>query len=61
MKEFDTVIILEDIGKAKEGNLGCILEIFNHGESYFIEAFDKSGDSLGVETVRPNQIELYVD
>jgi len=61
MKELDAVILQEDVGKGKEGNIACIIEIFNHGESYLIEVFDEVGDSLGIESVKHSQIELYID
>lgn len=59
MKQHDAVVLIEEFKDVPLFSIGCIVEIFNNGESYLVEWYDDSGDSMGIDSVKPNEIKLY--
>lgn len=59
-KRYDTVILLEPIGKFQQGEKGAVVEIYTTPyEAYDIEMVTDEGKTHGMaEGVRPEQIEV---
>lgn len=70
MKEFDAVILLENLNiidyytsgqvELLEGQIGTIIEIFNNEKSpsYEVEFLDKNGKNIAVVNLKSSQIKL---
>lgn len=56
IEELDCIVLVEEHNNLPIGTRGTVLEIFNHGESYLIETFNELGESLGVESIKPEKI-----
>lgn len=59
-KRYDTVALLEPIGKFQKGDKGAVVEVYTTPyEAYDIEMVTDEGKTKGVaEGVRPEQIEV---
>jgi hypothetical protein len=59
-KHYDTVILLESIGKFQQGEKGAVVEVYTTPyEAYDIEIVTDTGKTKGLaEGVRPEQIEV---
>ncbi|MBF0313257.1 MAG: DUF4926 domain-containing protein [Oligoflexia bacterium] len=61
MKEYDVVVLNEDINESglKKGMRGTIIEIFNtpSEEAYEVEFIDESsGKTIAITTLKPEQV-----
>jgi len=59
-KRYDTVILLEPVGRFQKGEKGAVVEVYTTPyEAYDIEIVTDEGKTQGVvEGVRPEQIEV---
>jgi hypothetical protein len=59
-KRYDTVVLLESIGRFQKGETGAVVEVYTTPyEAYDIEIVNDEGQTKGVaEGVRPEQIEV---
>src|SRR5262249_1091976 len=60
-KRYDTVLLLESIGKFQKGEKGAVVEVYTTPyEAYDIEIVTDEGKTQGLaEGVRPEQIEVH--
>ena len=60
IKFFDSVALLEDLPEENlwRGQVGTTVEIYDNGEAFEVEFVDKSGQTYGLVTLRPEQIML---
>jgi hypothetical protein len=55
---FDTVALLEskpDLG-LERGQVGAVVEIYNHGEAFEVEFSDNSGRTYALAALRPEEL-----
>jgi Domain of unknown function (DUF4926) len=60
VKRYDTVVLLESIGKFQQGEKGAVVEVYTTPyEAYDIEIVTDEGKTKGLaEGIRPEQIEV---
>ena len=58
IKEFERVILTENLKGTPfvKGDVGTVVMIYDNGKGYEVEFFAADGSTLGVETVRANQV-----
>lgn len=57
MKLYDRVVLTADVsGMFQIGDIGTVVMIHDQGKGYEVEFYTLHGETLGVETLRSNQI-----
>jgi len=60
IKEFDTVILTEDLNdtELKAGDVGAVVHVYEEGNAFEVEFFNLNGDTLAVQTLFSHQLRL---
>ena len=60
-KQYDTVVLLEEIGGFQKGTKGAVVEVYTTPyEAYDVEIVTDEGNTIGIiEAVRPQEVQEW--
>ena len=61
LKIFSVVILTKDVENMKSGSIGTIVEVYNKPAGYTVEFIDKSGYTIALLDLSPNDVRLALE